>query len=181
MVALVRQCLDAHGGEFDPSWISHKKMGLHPDEERVYSTFNKLLMHGGMKAFIESHPEFSWRPKGQTGMIITWAHGQVAQEAPQIAGGVVAPGSASASGGGASSEQVAVAVPSSHPQAPATGAASASGGGAGHSEAPAATATGTSHSEALAAPGSASAFGAVGGEDSGSNSTVQDKVWESLD
>ena len=162
MVALLRKCLHAHGGEFDPSWISSKRMGLQPDEERVYSTFNKLLVPGGMKAFIKSHPEFSWRPKGTKGMLITWAHGQVAQEAPPTAAGVAAPGSASASlcqGGGVSSEQVAF----------------------GHSEAPAATAAGVGHSEAPAAPGSASAFGAVGGEDLGSNSAVQDKVWQPLD
>ena len=42
----------------------------------------------------------------------------------------------------------------------------------GHSEAPAATAAGVGHSEAPAAPGSASAFGAVGGEDPGGNSAV---------
>ena len=158
MVALVRWCLDAHGGEFDPSSISSKLMGLTPGEERVYSTFNKLLMPGGMKAFIESHPEFSWRHKGVKGMIITWAHGR----SHPIPARVAAPGSASASlrqGGGVSAEQVA----------------------SGHSEAPAATAAGVGHSEAPAAPGSASAFGAVGGEDPGGNSAVQDKVWEPLD
>ena len=146
MVALVRRCLDAHGGEFDPSRISSKLMGLHPDEERVYSTFNKLLVPGGMKAFIESHPEFSWRPKENKGMRITWAHGQVALEVPPVAAGVAAPGSASASG-----EHVA----------------------SGHSEAPAATAAGDGHSEAPPAPGSASAFGAVGAEDPGGNSALQ--------
>ena len=140
MVALVRRCLDAHGGEFDPSRISSKLMGLDPGEERVYSTFNKLLVPQGMKAFIESHPEFSWRPKDNKGMLITWAHGQVALEVPPVAAGVAAPGSASAS-----CEHVA----------------------SGHSEAPAATAAGDGHSEAPPAPGSASAFGAVGGEDPG--------------
>ena len=34
-VALVRRCLDAHGGEFDPSRISRRLMGLGPDEERA--------------------------------------------------------------------------------------------------------------------------------------------------
>ena len=29
-VALVRRCLHAHGGEFDPSWISSKLMGVDP-------------------------------------------------------------------------------------------------------------------------------------------------------
>ena len=36
MVALLRECLDAHGGEFDPSLISHNKMGFKPEDERVY-------------------------------------------------------------------------------------------------------------------------------------------------
>ena len=86
IVALLRECLDAHGGEFDPSWIWHKRMPRRPDEERAYSSFNKLLLPGSMKAFIdESHPEFAWRLKwGATGMLITWADGQVAQAAPPI-------------------------------------------------------------------------------------------------
>ena len=53
------------------------------------------------------------------GMLITWAHGQVALEVPPVAAGVAAPGSASAS-----CEHVA----------------------SGHSEAPAATAAGDGHS-----------------------------------
>ena len=85
IVALLCECLDAHGGEFDPSRICHKRMPRRPDEERAYSSFNKLLLPGSMKAFIESHPEFAWRPKwGATGMLITWADGQVAQAAPPI-------------------------------------------------------------------------------------------------
>ena len=90
IVALLRECLDAHGGEFDPSWIWHdKKVPRRPDEEGAYSSFNKLLFPGSTKAFIESHPEFAWRPKwGAKGMlIITWADGQVAQAAPPIPGG----------------------------------------------------------------------------------------------
>ena len=79
------------------------------------------------------------------GMIITRAHGQAALEVPPVAAGVAAPGSASAS-----SEHVA----------------------SGHSEAPAATAVGDGHSEAPPAPGSASAFGAVGGKDPGGNSAL---------
>ena len=79
-------------------------------------------------------------------MLITWAHGQVALEVPPVAAGVAAPGSASASCAHVAS---------------------------GHSEAPAATAAGDGHSEAPPAPGSASAFGAVGGEDPGGNSALQ--------
>ena len=56
-----------------------------PDEERAYSSFNRLLSRGSMRAFIESHPEFAWRPiLGAQGMLITRAEGQVAQAAPPI-------------------------------------------------------------------------------------------------
>jgi len=76
LVALVRKCLNAHGGEFDPSWISHKKMGLKHGAERVHEKFNKLLVSGRLKAFVESHSdEFAWYPKAaNTGMLITWAN-----------------------------------------------------------------------------------------------------------
>ena len=167
-VALVRRCLDAHGGEFDPSRISSKLMGLDPGEERVYSTFNKLLVPRGMKAFIESHPELSWRPKDNKGMLITWARGQAALEPPPP------PMPARAPPGGPK--------PPAQPQAPPAAAGVAAPGSAsascehvasGHSEAPAATAAGDGHSEAPPAPGSASAFGAVGGEGPGSNSALQ--------
>ena len=85
IVALLRECLDAHGGEFDPSRICHKRMLRRPDEERAYSSFNRLLSRGSMRAFIESHPEFAWRPiLGAQGMLITRAEGQVAQAAPPI-------------------------------------------------------------------------------------------------
>ncbi len=90
---LVSQCLWTHNGEFDPSCISHKRACLEPHDERVYAQFNKLLPPGGMKAFIESHPEFAWRPKDQRqpdkGMVITWAAAVQANTAP---------GAASASG-----------------------------------------------------------------------------------
>ena len=99
MVALLQQCLDAHGGEFDPSQISHSKMGLKPEDERVYQKFNKLLVPGGLKAFIESHAEFTWKPKGKTGMVITWAQGarQLAVDNVPPEEGPRAPGFASAS------------------------------------------------------------------------------------
>ena len=120
MVELVRKCLDAHGGEFDPSWISRKQMGFQPGDEPVYSMFNKLLVRGGLKAFIQMHPEFSWSSKGTKGMTITWA--------PE------APSSASASGA-ASATQAAVGAASGRQWAPssatATGAAASTGAAAG--------------------------------------------------
>ena len=93
VVDLVRRCLQAHGGEFDPSAISHRKMGRLPGDERVYAEFNKLLQPGGLNTFIQHHPEFDSKPKGANGIIITWAHGGALQDVPPVA-----PGSASASG-----------------------------------------------------------------------------------
>ena len=86
VAALVRECLRTHGGEFDPSWIGHATLGRRPDEVRAYDEFNKLLRPGRLKAFIDGHAEFSYRPKrrGGTGMIIAWADGQAARAAPPI-------------------------------------------------------------------------------------------------
>ena len=96
LVALVRDCLVAHGGEIDPSRISHNKMGLGTRDERVYEKFNKLLAPGGLKAFVESHSdEFTWNPKASnTGMVITWAHVPAVGTAPQEEGDVPAVGTA---------------------------------------------------------------------------------------
>ncbi|CAK0905847.1 unnamed protein product [Prorocentrum cordatum] len=99
MVALLQQCLDAHGGEFDPSQISRNKMGFKPEDERVYHKFNRLLVPGGLKTFIESHPDFTWRPKGKTGTVIAWAQGarQLALDNVPPEDDARAPGFASAS------------------------------------------------------------------------------------
>ena len=32
---ILRQCLDAHGGQFNPSAIRHKLAGLKPEDERL--------------------------------------------------------------------------------------------------------------------------------------------------
>ena len=40
---ILRQCLDTHGGQFDPSAISHKTAGLKREDERLYAGLNKLL------------------------------------------------------------------------------------------------------------------------------------------
>ena len=64
---LFRQCLTAHGGSLNPSKICGKALGQKPGEERVYSRLNKLLLPGGLRPFVERHPEFSWtslEPKG---------------------------------------------------------------------------------------------------------------------
>ena len=83
VVALLRWCLTAHGGSFDPSRISRAALGQQPGEEAVYSQLNKLLLPGGLRPFVESHPEFSWTTHGQKGMLITWALG--AEPAPSSA------------------------------------------------------------------------------------------------
>ena len=103
---LLQRCLHAHGGVFDPSAVSHKRMGLGPQDERVYDKLNKLLKTGQLRAFIDKHPAFTWSPKGQKGMLVTWAHGPQrpavddvpALEAGALEESVRTPGFASASG-----------------------------------------------------------------------------------
>ena len=73
VAALVRWCLNAHGGAFNPARISRKALGQEPGEEPVYSQLNKLLTPGQLRSFVDSHPEFSWSKIGQRGMLITWA------------------------------------------------------------------------------------------------------------
>ena len=119
---LVRQCLHAHGGEFDPAKISHKKMGLEPGDEPVYSMLNKLLVPGSLKAFVAKHPEFSWKPNGTKGMTISWA-GQESSvpRAPEATTGELgvsfytkgATSSNEATGGGAGNRMQASPAPSS--------------------------------------------------------------------
>ena len=76
----MRACLHKHGGDFDPSWISHWWMGRKPGEDRAHEDFNKLLRPGQLKTFIESHSdEFTWYPiRYNKGMRITWARGAAA-------------------------------------------------------------------------------------------------------
>ena len=68
------------------------------DEEPVYSQLNKLLERNQLRAFVDSHPEFSWSSNGPKGMLITWA-----LDAPPLA-----PSSASA-------EQALLALPAPVP------------------------------------------------------------------
>ena len=55
---IIKQCLRAHGGPFDPSQIGHKIMGLSPGEERMHARLNKLLQPGQLREFVDGHPEF---------------------------------------------------------------------------------------------------------------------------
>ena len=74
---ILRQCLDTHGGQFDPSAISHKTAGLKSEDERLYARLNKLLAPGQLSSFVDKRPEFAWMPRNpaqkRPGMIITWA------------------------------------------------------------------------------------------------------------
>ena len=81
---LVRQCLTAHGGSFDPAWIDHKAMGLKKNDERTYAKFNKLFEEekDELKGFIESSTEFEWHREGRNGMRVTWASTVPSRNAP---------------------------------------------------------------------------------------------------
>ena len=98
VAALLRRCLTAHGGSFDPSRISRAALGQQLGEEAVYSQLNKLLLPGGLRPFVESHPEFSWTTHGQKGMLITWALGAEPAAASSLE--QPAPSSASAAAAG---------------------------------------------------------------------------------
>ena len=95
---IIKQCLNAHGGSFDPSQIRHKNLGLSPSDERMYSRLNKLLQPGQLREFVDGHPEFAWHQKGPRGMVVTWADAAAsAASAPGSASAAAqAPGSASA-------------------------------------------------------------------------------------
>ena len=69
----IRECLRAHGGAFDPSRISHRALGLEPQDERMYSLLNKLLLPTQLRPFVEKPDEFPWQEKGPKGMMITWS------------------------------------------------------------------------------------------------------------
>ncbi len=74
---VLRTCLQTHGGEFDPSAISHQRAGLDVDHMPLYAQLQGLLRPGQLRAFVEKHPDFTWRPKNpglsRPGMIITWS------------------------------------------------------------------------------------------------------------
>ena len=67
---ILRTCLLAAGGAFDPSQIRHG--------HAAYSLLNKLLLPGGLRPFVEQHPEFSWQQHGPKGMQITLSGGPLA-------------------------------------------------------------------------------------------------------
>ena len=84
VASLIRRCLKAYNGEFDPAFISRRRLGQFGGEEPVYSQLNKLLLRGELRSFIENHGEFSWRSHGSKGMIITWAHDDATHQVPRL-------------------------------------------------------------------------------------------------
>ena len=70
---VLRRCLHTHDGEFDPSNISRKRYGLGPDDPPPWVILDASLNPGGLRTFVEEHPEFAYRAHGSKGMIITWA------------------------------------------------------------------------------------------------------------
>jgi len=81
---VIRKCLAAHGGQFDPSHICRRWIHLtFPDTVGAIAPWEELrdlLEPGELRTFVDSHPEFEQHPKdGGKGMIISWAGwGQVA-------------------------------------------------------------------------------------------------------
>jgi hypothetical protein len=88
---LIRLCLKTHGGTFDPSRIRQASIVQEagPQEEPVYAQLDKLLPSGGLRAFVEQHPEFHWKPSGgRPGIpsVISWKSGSSGAEGVAASG-----------------------------------------------------------------------------------------------
>ena len=55
-VDCLRMCLRAYGGQFDPSAINHRYVGLNPGDPRIYDRLKCLLEPGTLRRSIEDHP-----------------------------------------------------------------------------------------------------------------------------
>jgi hypothetical protein len=73
---VLRCCLHAYDGAFDPSGVKHSALGLPPGSERAWMRLNSLLHPGDLRPFVDRHPEFRWEPHGQKGMRVLWAAGR---------------------------------------------------------------------------------------------------------
>ena len=72
---LLRECLKAHGGSFDPSHISRRLLKHSPHEKPPWKELEELLQPGELRGFVEDHAAFRWRHRADgKGMIIEWAH-----------------------------------------------------------------------------------------------------------
>ena len=72
VVELLWEILTRHGGSFNPSRISHNKMGRAPENDRAYEELNRLLKPKEPKSFVDQHREFACRTTSNNGMIIKW-------------------------------------------------------------------------------------------------------------
>jgi len=76
VAALIRSCLEGHGGRFDPSNIRRKWVKCPQENKAPWAVLDDLLEKGELRGFVASHPEFEWHPRDDgKGMIITWAGG----------------------------------------------------------------------------------------------------------
>ena len=63
--------------------MSSAALGQELREEHIYSQLNRLVLHGGLRPFVERHPEFSWTSRDPKGMLITWAPSSASASGPQ--------------------------------------------------------------------------------------------------
>ena len=71
---VLREILRTHARTFDPSSIHYSWMGRRSYQEHMYEKLNQLLEKGGgLRNFVDNHPEFTWQRHGKNGMVIKWA------------------------------------------------------------------------------------------------------------
>jgi len=83
---LIRLCLRAHDGSFDPSNIEHKKIvQVGGPQEKVYAQLAALLPQGSLRQFVEQHPEFDIEEKDNR-CYIKWQGSDPPLPTPGVAG-----------------------------------------------------------------------------------------------
>ena len=63
--------------------MSSAALGQELREEHIYSQLNRLVLHGGLRPFVERHPEFSWTSRDPNGMLVTWAPSSASASGPE--------------------------------------------------------------------------------------------------
>ena len=58
---ILRRCLDAYGGQFDPSDIDHDKVGLGPDDEPIHQQLHSLIGPGQLRSVIDRLQGVAWK------------------------------------------------------------------------------------------------------------------------
>ena len=72
---LLRECLKADGGSFDPSHMSRRLLKHSPHEKPPWKELEELLQPGELRGFVEDHAAVRWRHRADgKGMISEWAH-----------------------------------------------------------------------------------------------------------